>query len=86
MVFTTLVCFALVGIAIWINMTMNDSFKFVKEHFEVPFYGKIGILVGADQNILEVFCPTFIEDMVSLHDTMGLFITIEMIFTFGMLT
>ena len=87
MVFTTLISFIIVGLAIAINMSMNESLQKTLKHFETPFYGgRIGILVNSSDEVLGKFCPDFIKDMTSLHEYMSIFVFIVTINTLGMTT
>ena len=63
MVFTVIVCMSLIGIAIALNQIMNTSYLFIIENFGEPFYGKVSIFTNASNEVLEGFCPQFIESL-----------------------
>jgi len=63
MVFTVLISFLLIGIAIVLNQIMNNSFEFMNEHFEEPFMQSTAILTNAEASTLSAFCPGFVSDL-----------------------
>lgn len=65
---------------------MNQSYTFMKEHFEEPFYGKIAIFTNAEQEVLDKFCPQFIEDLKEEYSILQMFSIFVIINTLGMLT
>lgn len=86
MVFTVMISMALIGIAIFLNQVMNDSFSFMKLHFAEPFYGRVALFTNATPAVLDGFCPTYIEDLKAEYGIIQLFTVFVMINSLGMFT
>ena len=67
MVFTVLISFLLIGIAIVLNQIMNNSFEFMNQHFDEPFMQSTAILANAEASTLSAFCPGFVSDLETEH-------------------
>lgn len=86
MVFTTIISFVLIFMAIMINQNLNHSFEVIREFFGENFGQKTAMFINSVDSVKEPFCAVEIPSMEALYVALEYFFLLMIVNTVGMFT